>query len=121
MKLMVFLGLCMTTSFASKNKLPDENHPDNKDAAKTILAYYTLNDIILSIMVGEKDNQREINQLMVLLESLPNATDLKINISDLKGVINKLDTEKEKEDFIGESRMVFRQLLKPLPFWKANL
>ena len=67
---------------ASKNKLPDENHPDNKETKKTILAYYTLNDIILSITVGEKDNQKEINQLMTLLESLPNATDLKINISD---------------------------------------
>lgn len=94
-------------------KLPDETHPNYKDTKKTILAYYTLNDIILSITVGEKDNQREINQLMTLLESLPNATDLKINISELKGVINKLGTEKEKEDFIRESRMVFRQLLKP--------
>ena len=94
-------------------KLPDETHPNYKDTKKTILAYYTLNDKILSITVGEKDNQREINQLMKLLESLPNATDLKINISELKGVINKLGTEKEKEDFTRESRMVFRQLLKP--------
>ena len=67
---------------ASKNKLTDENHPEHKDTKKTILAYYTLNDIILSITVGEKDNQKEINQLMTLLESLPNATDLKININD---------------------------------------
>jgi hypothetical protein len=104
---------------ASKDKLTDENHLNNKDATKTILAYYTLNDIILSITVGEKDNQKEINQLMTLLESLPNAADLKISISELKGVINKLGTEKEKEDFTGESRMVFRQLLKPLPFLKS--
>ena len=100
-------------------KLPDETPLNYKDTKKTILAYYTLNDIILSITVGEKDNQREINQLMTLLESLPNATDLKINISQLKGVINKLDTEKEKEDFIRESRMVFRQLLKPQPFLES--
>ena len=56
---------------------------------------------------------------MTLLESLPNASELKINISELKGVINKLGTEKEKEDFTGESRMAFRQLLKPLPFFKT--
>ena len=98
---------------------PDENFPDKKDTKKTILAYYTLNDIILSMTVGEKDNQKEINQLMTLLESLPKATDLKININDFENVINKLGTEKEKEDFIKESRVVFRQLLKPLTFSKA--
>ena len=58
--------------------------PDDKETKKTILAYYTLNDIILSMTVGEKDNQKEINQLMKLLESLPNTTDLKINITTLK-------------------------------------
>jgi len=98
---------------ASKNELPNDFHPNYKDAKTTILAYYTLNDIILSITVGDKDTQREINQLMTLLEGLPNATDLKINISKLKDVINKLGTEKEKEDFIEESRMVFRQFLSP--------
>ena len=96
---------------ASKNELPDEIHPNYKDAKTTVLAYYTLNDIILSITVGDKDTQREINQLMTLLEDLPNATDLKINISELKEVINKLGTKKEKEDFIEESRVVFRQFL----------
>ena len=103
----------------SKYKKPDENFPDNKETKKTILAYYTLNDIILSMTVGEKDNQKEIFQLMTLLESLPKATDLKININDFESVINKLGTEKEKEDFIKESRVVFRQLLTPLTFSKA--
>lgn len=97
---------------ASKSKLPGESHSDSKGIGKTILAYYTLNDIILSITVGEKDNQREISQLMALLESLPNAADLKVNFGELKGVIDKLGTEKEKEEFIGESRIVFKQILK---------
>jgi hypothetical protein len=74
---------------------------------------------MLSIRVGEKDNKKEINQLITLLESFPNATDLKINLSDVKVEINKLDIKKEKEDFAGESRMVFRQLFKPLHFLKS--
>jgi hypothetical protein len=55
---------------------------------------------------------------MKLLESLPNATDLKINISELQDVINKLSTEKEKEDFIKESRIVFKQFLSSKPSLK---
>ena len=100
-------------SLASKNESLDEIHPNYKDAKATILAYYTLNDIILSIIVGDKDTQREINQLMMLLEDLPNTTDLKINISELRDVINKLDIKKENEDFIEESKIVFRQFLSP--------
>ena len=97
---------------ASKNQLSEEIHPNFKEAKTTILAYYTLNDIILSITVGEEDNQKEITQLVALLESLPNAADLKINISELEAVVNKLGSEKEKKDFIKESRMVFKQLVR---------
>ncbi len=100
---------------ASKNQIPDEAYSNYKDAKTTILAYYILNDIILSITVGEKDNQREINQLMMFLEDLPNTTDLRINISELKGIINKLGTAKENEDFVEESRMLFRQFINHTP------
>jgi hypothetical protein len=98
-------------SLTSKNKLPEEIHPNYKEAKATILAYYTLNDIILSIIVGDKDAQREIDELIMLLEALPKVPDLKIKTSDIKDIINKLSTEKEKEAFIEESRMLFRQFL----------
>ena len=93
-----------------KNELP-EMHPNYNDAKTTMLAYYTLNDIILSITVGDKETQKEINELITLLGKLPNPTDSKVTINALKDLINKLGTEKEKEDVIEETRMVLRQFL----------
>ena len=83
------------------------------------MACYILNDIILSITIGEKDNQRETSQLMTLLESQSSTSDLKINISELKSAMEKLGTAKEKEEFIKESRKVFRRFLSPNPILKS--
>jgi hypothetical protein len=94
-----------------KNELPDEMHPSYKDAKTIMLAYYTLNDIILSIIVGDKETQKEINELITLLEKLSNPTSSKVNINEIKGLIDKLGAEKEKEDTIEETRMVLRQFL----------
>jgi hypothetical protein len=99
---------------ASKNEFLDEIHPNYHDAKTIILAYYTLNDIILGTIVGDDETGRESNELVMLLEDLPMGTDLKMNVSALKDVINKLGIEKGKESAVEESRMVFRQQLKAI-------
>jgi hypothetical protein len=56
---------------------------------------------------------------MTLLESQSSTSDLKINISELKSAMEKLGTAKEKEEFIKESRKVFRRFLSPNPILKS--
>jgi hypothetical protein len=98
----------------SKNEFLDEIHPNCHDAKTTILAYYTLNDVILGTIVRDEETGRESNELVTMLDDLSKGTDLKINGDALKGVINKLGIEKGKESAVEETRMVFRQQLKAI-------
>jgi hypothetical protein len=98
----------------SKNEFLDEIHPNCHDAKTTILAYYTLNDVILGTIVGDEEIGRESNEIVTMLDELSKRTDLKINVEALKGVINKLGIKKGNESVIKESRMVFRQQLKAI-------
>jgi hypothetical protein len=98
----------------SKNEFLDEIHPNCHDAKTTILAYYTLNDVILGTIVGDEEIGRESNEIVTMLDELSKRTDLKINVEALKGVINKLGIKKGNEGVIEETRMVFRQQLKAI-------
>jgi hypothetical protein len=89
-------------------------HPNNDDAKKVILAYYTLNDIILGTVVEDEEVGKERNELMTVLDDLSKVTGLKINVDAVKDVVNKLGVEKERESIIEESRAVFVQQLKDL-------
>jgi hypothetical protein len=99
---------------ASKNEFLDEIHPNCHDAKTTILAYYTLNDVILGTIVGDEETGRESKELLTMLNDLSKGTDLEINVDAFKGVINKLHVEKGKESAVEETRMVFRQQLKAI-------
>jgi phenylalanyl-tRNA synthetase beta subunit len=79
-----------------------------------ILAYYTLNDIILGTVVEDEEVGKERNELMTVLDDLSKVTGLKINVDAVKDVVNKLGVEKERESVIEESRAVFVQQLKDL-------
>ena len=89
-------------------------HPNHDDAKKVILAYYTLNDIILGTVVGDEEVGKESNELLMVIDDLAKGTGLKINVDAVKDVVNKLGVEKEKESVIEESRAVFVQQLKEL-------
>jgi len=102
------------SGLTSQNEIFEQTHPNYQDAKTTILAYYTLNDIILGTIVGDKEIGKERNALVMMLDDLSKGTDLKINVDAIKDVINKLGKEKGQESVIEESRAVFRQQLKEL-------
>jgi hypothetical protein len=98
----------------SQNENLEQIHPNYNDAKTTILAYYTLSDIILGTVVGDEEIGKESNELVTMLDDLSKATGLEINVDAIKEVINKLGAEEEKESVIEESRAVFMQQLKEL-------
>jgi hypothetical protein len=98
----------------AKTESPEQTHPNYNDAKTTILAYYTLNDVILGTVVGDEEIVKESNALVAMLEDLSKVTDLKIDVAAVKDVINNLVMEKGKESVIEESRALFRQQLKEL-------
>jgi hypothetical protein len=79
-----------------------------------MMAYYTLNDIILGIIVGDEQIGKETNELAKLMAKLSTETNLKMDIDAIKEWANKLRVEKGKESVIEESRAVFAQQLKEL-------
>jgi hypothetical protein len=101
-------------SASSKNELPEQTHPNYNDAKTTVIAYYTLNDIILGIIVGDEQIGKETNELVKLMAKLSEETNLKMDIDAIKDWANKLRVEEGKESVIEESRAVFLQQLKEL-------
>jgi hypothetical protein len=102
------------SGLTSQNEPLEQSHPNPHDAKTTILAYYTLNDIILGTIVGDEEIGKERNELAMMIDDLSKGTNLKINFDAIKDVINKLGMEKEKENIIEESRAVFMQQLNEL-------
>jgi len=98
----------------SQDEFPAQTHPNHEDAKKVILAYYTLNDIVLGAVVGDEEIGKEINELVAVLDDLAKGTGLTVDIAAVKDVVNKLSVEKEKESVIEESRTVFVQQLNAL-------
>jgi hypothetical protein len=84
------------SGLTSQNEIFEQTHPNYQDAKTTIIAYYTLNDIILGTIVGDKEVGKERNELVMMLDDLSKGTDLKINVDAIKDVINKLGMEKGK-------------------------
>jgi len=99
---------------ASQNGFPERIHPNHDDAKKVILAYYTLNDIILGMVVGAEDVGKESIELMAALDDLSKGKGLTIDVVAVKDVVNKLVAEKEKESVVEECRSVFMQQLNAL-------
>lgn len=101
------------SGLTSQDEVAEQIHPNHDDAKKVILAYYTLNDIILGAVVGDEVG-KESTELVTVLGDLSKVTGLQIDVDAVKVVINKLDAEKNRESAIEESRAVFVQQLKEL-------
>lgn len=95
----------------SQGEFPAQIHPNPEDAKKVILAYYTLNDIILGIVVGDEEVGKESNELAAVLDDLAKGTGLTIDVAAVKDLVNKLSVGQEKESVIEESRAVLLQQL----------
>jgi hypothetical protein len=88
--------------------------PNLQNAKALILAYYTLNDLLLGRVVGDKENKKENSQLETVLQNLANETNFKVNIDELKGSIDKMGLEADRESVIEDSRGIFKEQLKQL-------
>jgi hypothetical protein len=88
--------------------------PNFLSAKAIILSYFTLNDLLLGKVVGEKVNRKETHQLEKVLQTLNNNTDFKVDIYGLKTIIDRLIPEPEMENVIDTSREIFRQQLNHL-------
>ena len=88
--------------------------PNFQNGTDIILGYFTLNDLLLNKVVGDKDSKEEINQLETVLQILAKATNFKVNFEELKGSINAWGREGNRESVIEESRGIFRRQLKQL-------
>jgi hypothetical protein len=86
-----------------------ETHPNFQDAKAIINAYYTLNDLLLGKVVGEKDNKKEKHQLESVLQILVNNTNFKVGIEELKIGIDKVISENDLESIIEDVRAIFRE------------
>jgi hypothetical protein len=94
---------------AANGVLPQKIHPDYNDAKQMVLAYYTLNDIIFGTIVGDKEIEKEKNELALMLDRLSKTLELKIDVEVIKRAASSLVIGEIKEGIIEESREVFRQ------------
>jgi hypothetical protein len=85
----------------------EQAHPNFKDAKAVILACFTLNDVWLGKIVGEKDSQKESQVLEGALQSLANDTSFKVNFEALKAGFDKIGLDAELEGTIEDTREIF--------------
>jgi hypothetical protein len=91
-----------------------EAHPNFQDSKNIIIAYYTLNDLLLGKVVGEKENNQEKYQLENVLQILATTTNFKADVEALKANINMVIPEKDLESFVEDIRANFREELKKI-------
>lgn len=85
-----------------------ESVPNFQSAKAIILAYYTLNDLLLGKLVGDGENKKECLQLENALETLVKDTNSKINIEDLRFNIEKVSVENDFES-VDNIRRAFKE------------
>ena len=85
----------------------EQVHPNFKDAKAAILACFTLNDIWLGKIGGEKDSQEESQVLQGALQSLADDTSFNVNFEALKAGFDKIGPDAELESTIEDSREIF--------------
>jgi hypothetical protein len=97
---------------------PDDDLKDAslnfQNANAVILAYYTLNDLLLGKVIGEKDNKKESLALESVLLGLANESTVKVNFEELKVSMDRLDVEVENESVVEDTRAIFKEQLKQL-------
>ena len=91
-----------------------ESVPNFQSAKAIVLAYYTLNDLLLGKVVGDKENKKESHQLESDLEILAKNTIFNVNIQELRFNIEKVTPENDLESVIDDIRGIFKEQLKQI-------
>jgi hypothetical protein len=88
-------------------------YPNFEHAKAAVLAYYTLNDLLLARVVGEKDSKKEIAYLEELLKTFE-GTAVKVDSAALLGAVDGASVEASRGNAVFEVRALFREQLKQL-------
>jgi hypothetical protein len=83
-----------------------------ENAKAAMLAYYTLNDVLFGIVVGDLDNVKESVALESVLLRLADGSNVKVSFGDLKVSVDRLGVGVDGEMVIGDARALFREQLK---------
>jgi hypothetical protein len=106
--------LKLTYRYFDGLKLEDdlkEAHPNFRDAKSIIIAYYTLNDLLLGKAVREKDNRKEKHQLDSVLQILAYNTNFEVDIEHLKDIIDREIPQSDLEIVVEDVRSIFKEQL----------
>lgn len=88
-------------------------NPNFEHAKTALLAYYTLNDLLLGKVVGEKDSAKEVAYLEALLKAFE-GTGVKIDSTALLAAIDGAAFEDQRGEAVFGARALFREQLKQL-------
>jgi hypothetical protein len=103
-----FVGL------ASKTEAATQIHPNYCDAQIGIRAYYTLNDIILGVEVGDEETVKESAEFSKMLDQLTKETHAVVNTDVLKDIASKIARAKGAENAVPECRALFKKQLEEI-------
>ena len=88
-----------------------ESRPNFQIAKDVVLAYFMLNDLLLGMVVGDKENKEENSQFEIVLQNLAAEANFKVDTDELKGLINKIGLDGDKGSVIKSSRGIFKEYL----------
>jgi hypothetical protein len=86
-----------------------------QNAKDVILAYFLLNDLLLGMVVGDKENKDEKGQLETVLQNLGKKSNFKVNVEELKGNMDKAGLESDVKSVIDVNRGILKAQLKQFP------
>ena len=101
-------------ALASKREASAQVHPNFRDAQNALRAYYTLNDIVLSIEVGDEETAKESYELSKMLSQLAKEIQIARDAVLLKETVSKLVRAKGAEETVVECRALLRAHLSEL-------
>jgi hypothetical protein len=88
-------------------------NPNFEHAKAALLGYYTLNDLLLAKVVGEKDSKKEVAYFEEVLKTFE-GTGVKVDLATFLGAVEEAAVEAKRDSAIFEVRALFKEQLKLL-------
>jgi hypothetical protein len=104
---------CYYDNLSLDDDLP-ESVPNFPSTKAIILSYYTLNDLLLGRVVGDKESKKEPPQLERFLQTLAEGTFFKVNFREIMDIIDEVKLEDDLEQKIDDCRVIFKEQLMPI-------
>jgi hypothetical protein len=97
----------------SENLMFNKFGPRHNAFKGAILAYFTLNDILLGQVVGDEESVRESNKLAIILNGLAQTSNTQIDTTSVIESLNR-QVENKKQNVFSESRTLLLIQLKEI-------